>query len=262
VDRAFWYHEKESINALSSYFFQYMSFAKPLLKSYPSQKTIEYQQALAEAEEVPSSKYVFKNGLSTVTLPLNLYEKYLKLGNRTSQEISYRKFLHGKRIDSFETQVKHYEFKDICFIESLERLVKTKKYTFYEYYMLENRTPSNEDIICHLENLINMLRKHDNYEIAFVSEKDFKKMSNICWIVKGNSSVFIQTLDKSKMACNNDSVRSEMNFMVTEKSIVNAFQDYFLKLWNDIPDERKDKRNSINLIQSLSDACRADRDKA
>ena len=258
VDRAFWYHEKESIDALSSYFFQYLSFAKPLLKSYPSQKTIEYLQALTEAEEVPGSKYVFKNGLSTVTIPLSLYEKYLKLGNNTAQEISYRKFLHGKRLESFESQVKHYDFKDICFIESLERLVKSKKYSFDEYYMLEDRTPSNEDIICYLENIINLLRKHDNYEIAFVSEKDFKSMSNICWVVKGNSSVFIETLDKGKMAGNNDSLASEMNFMVTEKSIVNAFQDYFHRIWDDIPDEYKNKRNSINLIQSLIEACRAE----
>ncbi|HEY8421093.1 MAG TPA: helix-turn-helix transcriptional regulator [Thermoclostridium sp.] len=248
VDRAFLHHEKTSVDTLTSYFFQQLTFAKPLLKAYPSYKTPEFQQALVEADEIPGDKYVFKNGLSTVTIPLNLYEKYLNLGNRTEQEISYRKFMHKKRLESFESQVKYYEFRDICFIESLEMLVKNKKYTFDEYYMLENRTISNEDIVCHLENLINMLEKYDNYEVAFVSKQDFISLSNICWLVKRNSGVFIETLNNDKLADNNN---PEMNFIITEKSIVNAFHDYFLKLWCHIPDKNKDKRNSINYLQLL-----------
>lgn len=259
VDRAFWYHEKDSIDSLTSYFFQQLTFTKPLLKSYPSQKTIDFQQAFAEAEETPGDKYVFKNGLSTITIPLNLYEKYLRFGNRTDQEISYRKFLHEKRLESFKSQIKQYEFKDICFIESLERLVKTRKYSFDEYYILENRIPSNEDIVCHLENLISMLGKYDNYEIAFVSKKDFlNSKSNIYWAVKGNLSVLIGTLNKGKIVHNDDNFSSEMNFIVNEKSIVNAFRNYFLNIWSDIPDENKNKKNSINLLQFMINICKAE----
>jgi len=261
VDRAFWYHEKESIDTLKAYFLQQLTFAKPLLKSYPSQKTIEFQQAFAELEETPGDRYIFKNGLSTLTMPVNLYEKYLKLGNRSDQEISYREFWHKKRLETFEAQVKYYEFKDICFIESLERLVKYKKYSFDEYYMLESRVPDNEDIICHLENVINMLRKYDNYEIAFVSKKDFNNLSNIYWAVKGNISVLIETYNRDKMI-DDDSFNTEMNFIVTEKSIVNAFHDYFLKIWNDIPEENKSKRNTINLLQSLIEICKEDNGKS
>jgi len=255
VDRAFWYHEEESIDILTSFFFQQLTFAKPLLKSYPSHKTVEFQQALAEADEVPGDKYVFKNGLSTTTIPLSLYEKYLNFGNITSQELSYRIFLHGKRLESFETQVKYYEFKDICFIESLERLVNDKKYTFDEYYMLENGTPSKEDIAYHLEYLIHMLKKYDNYEIAFISKQNFNNLSDICWLVKRNSSVFIETLAKDKTENNN---HIEMNFSITEKSIVNAFNDYFLKIWNHIPYENRNKKNSIDFLESLIKKCNAD----
>ena len=257
VDRAFWYHEKESIDTLTTYFFQQLTFAKPLLKSYPSQKTIEFQQSFAEMEEPPGDRYIFKNGLSTVTMPLKLYEKFLKNSNRTNQEISYRKFLHRKRIESFEAHVKYYQFKDICFIEALEKLVKEKKYSFDEYYILKDRVLNNEDIICHFENVIDMLKKYDNYEIAFVSKKDFNNLSNIYWAVKENSSVLIETFSKDKVTDNNG-FNSDMNFMVTEKSIVNAFHDYFLKIWNDIPEENKNKRNAINLLQSLIKTCKED----
>ncbi|ANX01603.1 hypothetical protein CSTERLE_08450 [Thermoclostridium stercorarium subsp. leptospartum DSM 9219] len=256
VDRAFWYHEKESIEILTSYFFQQLTFSKPLMKTYPSQKTIEFQQVLVEEEEFPGDRYVFKNGLSTITIPLDLYKKYLKFGNRTSQEISYREFLHKIRLESFEAQVRYYEYKDICFVESLEKLVRYKKYAPDEYYMLENRIPDNGDIVYHLENLINMLRKHENYEIAFVNKHDFNNLSNICWLVKGNSSVFIETLNKNGGVFENNP--EKINNIITEKSIVNGFRDCFLKIWNHIPDENKNKRNTINFLQSLIEKCNTD----
>jgi len=257
VDRGFWFNEKESIDTLAACFFQHLTFARPLLKSFPAPRTIEFQQVFTEIEESPGDKFVFKNGLSTLTIPLNLYEKYLKLGNKTSPEISYRKFLHKKRLELFDAQVKYYDFKDICFIESLERLVKLKKYPFDEACILGNRTPNNEDIVCHLENLVSMLKKYDNYEIAFVSKKDFKNISNVNWAVKGNYGVLIETLNNGKTTYDN-SPDPEMSFIVTEKNMVNAFRDYFLKLWNDIPDENKNKRNSINLLQSLIKICKLD----
>lgn len=262
VDRAFWFHKKESIDALTEYFFQYLTYAKPLLKLYPSPKTIEFQQIFAEIEETPGDKYVFNNGLNTVTIPISLYEKYLRIGNIPNQEISYRKFLYRRRLESFKAHVKHYEYKDICFIESLEMLVKAKKYPFEEWYTPKNKIINNEDIICHLENLINMLRKYDNYEIAFISKKDFGNISNTSWTVKGNLCILTPALNNCKMIFDDDYPNSEMNYIVTEKSIVNAFRDYFLKIWNDIPIENKNKINSINLLQSLIEICKEDEEDA
>lgn len=250
LDTAFWYHGKESIEALTAYYFQYLTFAQPLLKLYPSQKTIEFLKIYAEAEEAPGDKYVFKNELSTITMPLNLYEKYIKRNSLSAQEISYRKFLHSKRLETFEAQVKHYKFRDICFIESMERLVRSRNYLFDDYYLLESETIEQEDIVCHLENLISMLKRYDNYEIAFVSEKDFYDMTNTCWAIKGNLCVFIESL--------NESNHIKKNFIATEKNIVQAFNDYFAKTWRNIPRENKEKANTIRFLQSLINICRSD----
>lgn len=103
-----------------------------------------------------------------------------------------------------------------------------------------------------------MLRKYDNYEIAFVSKKDFNNITNIYWAVKGNLSVFIETLNMGKTVHDNNSFNSEMNFIINEKSVVNAFSNYFLKIWSGIPDENKNKSNSINLLQSLINICKAE----
>jgi hypothetical protein len=256
IDSAFLFRSKKSIEMLTKRFYCDLNSAKPLLRSYPPQQSPEFQYALTEAEVIPGDKYVFKGGLSTVTFPLCLYEKYLGLSGKPSHEISYRIFLHKKRIDSFEKQVKHYKFKDICFIESINRLIDKKEYSPDENYILNDNVPNNEDIILHLENLIDLLKKHDNYNIAFVSQTQFVHMGGINWMVKGKDSVLAEAFriglpggDPSDP--DGDSSLSEMNFVITESGVVNAFHDYFLILWDNIPDEFKDKKKSIAWLRSL-----------
>jgi hypothetical protein len=240
---------------LTERFFCELNSTKLLLRPYPSQKSAEFQQVLAESEEEPGDKYVFKGGLSTITIPLHLYEKYIKLNDKPDQEISYRMFLHKRRIDAFEMQARHFQFKDICFIESLFGLIEEKKYSSDENYMLKNNIPDYKDIICHLENLIDLLKTYNNYNIAFVSQAHFAHMTNINWMVKGKHSVLIEA-EKNDLPDDKDCFQSEMNFVITEKDVVNAFHDHFLILWDSIPDESKNKKNSISWLRSLIKKCK------
>jgi hypothetical protein len=252
IDSAFLFHSKSSIELLTERFFQNLNSAKPLLKSYPSQESSEFQQTFAEYEETPGEKYVFKGGLSTVTIPLDLYEKYLRLDHIPDAEFSHRIFLHKRRLDSFEDHVKHYKFKDICFIESVIELVDKKKYSFDEEYLLRDSTPQNEDIVRHLGCLINLLEKYDNYYIAFVSKAMLPYMNDINWMIKGNNCVLIETLNKNG---NQDYFNPKMNFSITEKSVVRAFHDYFDILWETVPDKNKNKKETVTWLKSMIRKC-------
>jgi len=247
IDSAFLFRSNSSIEILSSRFFKNLDSAKPLLKPFPSQKSVEFQHAFADNEEAPGEKYVFKGGLSTLTLPLDLYEKYLKLNGIANQELSHRKYLHKRRIDAFKEHVKHYKFRDICFVESVVDLVENRKYSYDEKYIIRNHTPQNSDIAYQLEYLAGLLETYDNYNVAFVSKKHFLHMNNINWMVKSNSCVLIE----SGLNIGTDYLDSDKNFLISEKSVVNAFHDYFNILWDSIPDENKDKKNSIDWLRSL-----------
>lgn len=247
VDSAFLFRSKISIEILSSRYFINLNAAKPLLKPLPSQMSAEFQRAFAEYEESPGEKCVFKGGLSTITIPLNLYEKYLKLNGMTNQELSHRKFLHERRLYAFREHVKHYKIRDICFIEAIVDLVENKNYSFDEKYLVLNHTPENSDIVCHLDYFANLLETYDNYHVAFASKAQFLHMDTINWMVKTNSCVLIETLDNS---CRNFP-ESDMNFLISEKSVVDAFHNYFNVLWDNIPDKNKDKRSTIDWLRSL-----------
>lgn len=237
---------------LTGRFFYGLNSAAPLLKPYPP---TEFQHISVESEEMLGDKYVFKDGLSTVTIPLSLFEKYLKLSGKSNQEISHRVFLHKQRLDAFNKQIKYFKFKDICFIESLERLVDKKKYSPDENYILNGVTPADKDIVCHLEYLIDLLKKNDNYDIAFVSQTQFIHMTSVNWMVKGKDIVLLEAF-KGK-ATDEAFSYEEINFAITEKGVVNAFHDHFLILWDQLPVKSKNKKNSITWLKSLIEKCNA-----
>ncbi len=253
IDNAFLFRSKTCIEMLTGRFFYCLSSARPLLKSYPAQESSEFQRVFAESEEMLGDKYVLKEGLSTVTIPLGLFEKYLISSDKSNQEISHRMFLHQRRLDAFNTQVKHFKFKDICFIESLERLVDKREYSPDENYILKDATPGNEDIVLHLEHLIDLLKKYDNYSIAFVDRTQFLDMTSVNWMVKGKDRVLMEAFKDHPP--NDASFCREMNFVITEKGVVNAFHDYFLILWDKIPAKSKDKKNTIPWLKSLIEKC-------
>jgi hypothetical protein len=231
VDSAFLFHSKDSIELLTKRFFHNLNSAEPLLTSYPHLKVSEFQQVFSEYEAAPGDKCVFKRGLSTATLPLDLYSKYLEFAKVPDQTSSYRKFLHKRRLDAFHEHVLHYSYRDICFFESVIDLVEKGKYSFDEDYLFEAGAPQKEDIIRHLEYLIELLEHYDNYNLAFVSLPMFRHLQNIYWMVKDSSCVLIEIHNET---CSPDHPHSEMNFSITEKSVVHAFQNYFNNLWDKI----------------------------
>lgn len=248
IDSAFLFHSDDSLELLSSRFFQNLNSAEPLLKSYPHHRTSDFQQAFAEYEETPGDKCVFKWGLSTATLPMDLYHKYLELAKVPDPYFSYRTFLHKRRLDAFEEHVQHYHFRDICFWESVIQLVENNRYSFDEEYLFEDSTPQKNDIIRHLEYLIELLVKYDNFNIAFVSMSTFESLHSINWMVKGSSCVLIEIDSRIGSM---DNLYPRMNFSITEKSVVHAYHSYFNNLWDSIPDDYKNKNHTIARLKSL-----------
>jgi hypothetical protein len=244
VDSAFLFQSTESIDALAGHFFQYFSSARPLYNTYPSQKFIEFQKLFANVEEQLGDRFVFKGGHSTITIPSSLYEKYIKHSIKKEHEASQRLNLHRKRIEAFKAQVKYYLFRDIWFKESIERLVFDKKYFFDENYILGNYIPVKEDILSHIKNIIFMLQEYKNYEVAIVSEKDYEDICKICWMVKGTSYVMIEAIDSNDCT-------AEINLAITEEKAVAAYREYYLNLWNSIPQINKNKVEIINWLNSL-----------
>ena len=238
VDSAFLFEATESIDILTGHFYQFFSFAKPLYATYSSQKHIEFQKMLTIAEGRPGDRLVYRGGHSTIIVPSDLYKKYLKKTIPQEEEISQRLDLHNKRIVAFESQINNYKFREIWFKESIQRLIFEKD---KERYILGNYIPDKDEIISYLKSIISMLQDHENYEVALVNRNDYQGFDGLSWMVKG-SYVFLEAINDMK---------SERNLATTEENFVVAFHQYYQTIWDNIPQNDKDKQRVIDWINSL-----------
>lgn len=250
IESAFLFQSKESIQLITELFSQYFSAAKPLFNLYPSQRSTELQSRLVEMEEVLGDRYVLKGDINTITMPIDLYEKYLRISNKPEHEVLLRSSFHRRRLAAFETQIKYFKYKDIWFKEAIERLIDEKKYSFDQYYILEDNIPEDSDIIRHLENVADMLEKYENCEIAIVSEKDFRHIPKLILMEKENYGMLIETINTDTLKKNKrDNYDSEINLLISEKEVMRLFHNYFISIWNSIGYNAGKKKQVIEWLR-------------
>lgn len=251
-DIAFLVKDSAAINTFKEYFYQISASAKPLLRSSNPLESVESQIEYSEAETALGNKFCINLGLTTITIPLSLYENYLQRSTISNEERTKKILCHKSRIKSFEAQVKQYKFRDIIAYEALDNLVNKCEYSLYDkYYISSDITFSKNDAITHLLNIIQLLKSYENFEIGLVSKEQIKTLPITNWMVKENSAVVLFTflLDSADIHESTDNVKTARGFTITEPNIVKSFESYFNNLWNSIEPLKKDKNEVIKLLE-------------
>ena len=242
LDSGFLFESEDCLKALQGHFYQLLTRVKPLFKEYPCQISFEYQKLLVETEEQFGDRFVYNGGQTATALPYVLYEKYLHKRLNNKSEILQYAYLHKKRLDAFNTQIKIFKFRDIWFKESIEQIVFERKYSCGQNCDSADWALEKEDIILHIENIIHLLQKHHNYEVAIINQCEAH--CKVRWTVKSTSYVLIE----------GDKNHPDIRLVITEENFVSAYRELFLKIWDDISNVNKDKERIIEWLKSLLNA--------
>lgn len=247
LDNALLIKDKQALEIFKGSFLHIINQSSPLINSYHPIKCLDAFDKITESDELNGNRYTFKFGLNVLTIPLNLYERYLMSEKEvfTVSEISKRISLHKRRLEAFHKQCENFKYYDICSKKAIENLVKKCEYD------LNKVTPS--EICEHLQNVIYLLRKYDNYEIALLNDIQSNNSIDISWTVKDSSTVLLQNLCKNKNHIKNTSNKNELDtakcISISEPIIVNAFKNHFMDLWEEIPLICKEKNSVIKWLE-------------
>jgi hypothetical protein len=107
-------------------------------------------------------------------------------------------------------------------------------------------------VIEHLEYLIRDLRRYDNYEIALIADDHpcAREIPRTPWRVKGEAAVLIEPYTESE---DKQHLNVTSDLEITEPSVVRAFRQEFLTIWNEVAgsDKAKHKDNVIGDLTNL-----------
>lgn len=139
----------------------------------------------------------------------------------------------------FHEDMKKYKTKFICQLEAIELMVESSEY----YYTYFNLKLTLEDIAEHLEYTVYLLKNYENFEIALVSENQYGIILHpVAWEVRGGRSVGIASNDMIDYF-------SYTYSAVTEETVADAFDNYFLDMWNKITPRYRDKEFVISWLE-------------
>jgi hypothetical protein len=248
---AVYFADFKAIEMLSKNFYYLISMALPLIQQYPPEKHFMLIKVFTEYEEKHGNKYLYKEGISSLTVPLDTYERYMRTISRPIDELSVAVELHKKRYQSFVLNIKHYKQRDIYTKESIERLVHEQKYSLNDLSLLGKCKPTKEYIIEHINNTIYLLEKYENYEIAIINEDQFNCNATFIWMVKGKVAVLWTLENKRYKDCQSND--RKISISIEEPTIVNAFEEYFMDFWSNIAPLNKDKKEVIAWLKSQID---------
>ena len=216
--------------------------ALPLVKIYNNRN--DYSHLLADSEDNIGNRFIFKYCFSVLTLPEHLYEKLLDR-RRLSNDAKIKSMeFYRKRLNAFLSNIQNYEYKDVYMAASIKDLIKNHQHYLYSFAGIELMHMDTHDIIEYLENIIGLLQKYDNYNIALIpeSQDNTVNMESFCCMMKERISVLFES--KNPLTG-----MSDIHVSITEPTTVKAISDYFINLWEHIAPANREKSEVISWLQ-------------
>jgi transcriptional regulator with XRE-family HTH domain len=237
IDFGFFNKHQEGIDALCMHSELIKKQSKPLIKVLDTIK--EYFEFITTKDKQPGDLFIVSFDPHSHTIPLKLWEKYLKRTIGDPEEVSEHMSRINERLMLFYQDIERYKVKNIIQIKAVEHLVKNSQYLYFNTY--QQCTP--QEVLEHLQHIIYLLKTYENFEIALLSENQNDVLNFVPWEVKGGHSVALTPWNRG----NN---RSANHIIITEETTASAFHDYFLDLWTKITPKYRDKDFVISWFEN------------
>lgn len=212
---------------LEQYAEQLFEEAEPLLKFLNPE---EYFELNPEKDRKGGNQLLYMQDLSFLTLPYDVMDKYLHISIPNEQERSVHLNRIADSLQFFYRDIQQYKMQHIYPMRVIEQLVQQRAYAANYYFR-----PSVEDIVGHIEHLIELLQTYDKFEIALVDENQSDLLNHAEWDIKGNHTLTIGIMPRLE-----SDTRVEL-LAITEGTLISAFQLHFEQLWERINPIHRDK---------------------
>lgn len=243
VDCAFYYRNALAIEIILRQISKgIILYSRPAITYFSESNIHEFSEQITDMNRFQGNTYLYMNGFSTAYLPLKAYEKLLRKNCISPAEFTKKLKEHKKCLSSFVKNIKYNRYRDIYTIESIEKFISSGQYLYDGICSGLKFRIDFSDRIEQIKNMITMLKKYKNYEIALVCKNQFDCCSKINAIVKEKHSV--------KMEIHDGNILNPVHYIsIEEPTIVKAFEKCCDELWESIPYINKDKREIISWLE-------------
>ncbi len=233
----FYFNDDKVIASLVTEFTTYNSMCRQLMKIFTSIDTVSFVKTLLEFEKNSENSIIISESLSLVTMPQSIKAKLIK--NNKNADIDLKE-LDKQRIANFENQLKTNAFTEIIKIQDPQKIKKGEVRINLSdmpdgkavYYTLE-------DYICHLENILAIVRKNNNYRV-YLTDKSIAHSYTV--YVRENLGAIIVKTSSPAIA-----------IAFNESNLAAGFWDYLKSFINEKKYRNSNKKKTATLLKNYID---------
>lgn len=232
IDNAFLLKNSESLVVFKDTFSLTSSHLTSLITNKADITEKNYLTNLIYYEKSNGNRYAYNSCINLLSTSLELYNKLSSNHNKSTKnkELTTKEERNNfKKI--FTNQIETYKFIDIYSKDFIENLVKKSKEP--------SASLNSHDIYYILKNIIYMLEKYENYNIALINENKPNIFNNFSWIIKDSNSILVDNFYQ------NIKNSEKVSITITEPTIVDYITNCFIETLEEIAPINKEKKRVI-----------------
>lgn len=232
------YTDKAILFSLLDEFDSYLSLCRPLIHIFTKTSRDRYLSVLSELESEKGDSIIKSATLSNITMPKELVSSIISRSTSDNKK-EFQAYLR-ERANRFEKGLTTNRFVEIIVFPEITDIISEKiPICFSDMINEELLFYTAKEYKSHLQNIIRLLEKYDNYNV-YLGEK--KQTDNITLYVKEEIGVIVA---KNELP--------SVMFAINESNMTAAFWDYMNDNLRRLTKEKLDKENTILILKRIVD---------
>lgn len=232
----FIYTDPQIINSFSVEFYEYLNKCRPLMQIFDKEKSKDYLSLLNEFESESGDSVLQTDGLSVISIPLNIIKEILI--DSDEKEIEGLYLYHKKRIELFKDNLKSNSFTEIISLPDIKDIAKGRiKVNFSNMLIDSGIYYSKTQITSHIENIIFLLESYANYNL-YIDYENWHPVYSL--YVKDEIGVVI-----------GKEISPTIIFALNERDMTFAFWDYMGSITSRYKKQHFNKKETLKILKDL-----------
>ncbi len=204
--------EEKGIEAAMKEFSNYFALCRPLMQVIPASHSQELLTVFSSLDANVANSFMLCNGLSIMTLP-NTVLRQMTVSLEPREKKGIQDYYRIRK-ENFKKSVRNHKFTEILRLPELASIREGKaKLPFVTLSGVEGLAYTPEQYRQHLESVVSMLKKYDNYHVQLNPGEDNSMMI----YVKEEYGVMVMS--------------STAVFFMDESHVTVAFENYLKKIF-------------------------------
>jgi hypothetical protein len=227
-----YFTDQTAIKAYELEFADFLRQCRPLMKIFNPISAAEHLESMVEFENEDGDIMIRSRILSSFTFPQFLLERILKELNHPDKAsmLTFHRIRLNRLIQSLATN----RITEIVVLPAIEDIKEKRIPIGFSTMFSEKEIPYDQYTMkAHLENIVSLLKHHENYNVALLDSSD----DDLSIYIKENVGLFVLKY----------SIPS-ITFAINEQGMTSAFWNYLKLKMKQVTPDKSGKENTIKAI--------------